>query len=76
MSVSEAEIAFTLNGDATTLPEGATVADALRTEGIDPRNARGIAVAVNAEVVRKEAWTTTTLDAGDHVEIVTASQGG
>jgi len=76
MSVSEAEIALTLNGDATTLPEGATVADALRVEGLDPNDARGMAVAVNAEVIRKEAWTTTALDAGDDVEIVTASQGG
>ncbi|NBB87259.1 MAG: sulfur carrier protein ThiS [Bacteroidetes bacterium] len=76
MSVSEAEIALTLNGDATTLPEGATVADALRAEGIDPEDARGIAVAVNAEVIRKEAWTTTSLNAGDDIEIVTASQGG
>jgi len=76
MSVSEAEIALILNGDATTLPEGATVADALRAEGLDPNDARGMAVAVNAEVIRKEAWTTTALDAGDDVEIVTASQGG
>ena len=76
MSVSEAEIALTLNGDATTLPEGATVADALRVEAIDPSDARGIAVAVNAEVIRKEAWTTASLNAGDDIEIVTASQGG
>ena len=76
MSVSEAEIALTLNGNATALPAGATVADALRAEGIAPEDARGIAVAVNAEVIRKEAWTTTSLDPGDDVEIVTASQGG
>jgi len=76
MSVSEAEIALTLNGTSTTLPAGATVADALQAEGIDPEDARGIAVAVNAEVIRKEAWTTTSLDAGDDIEIVTASQGG
>ena len=76
MSVSEAEIALTLNGNATALPAGATVADALRAEGIAPEDAPGIAVAVNAEVIRKEAWTTTSLDPGDDVEIVTASQGG
>jgi len=76
MSVSEAEIAITLNGQSTALSEGATVADALRTEDIDPDDARGMAVAVNAEVIRREEWRTTTLAAGDEVEIVTASQGG
>jgi len=36
----------------------------------------GVAAAVNGEVVRKAAWTSTRLTAGDQVEIVTAVQGG
>ena len=36
----------------------------------------GIAVAVNGEVVRRTAWAERRLRAGDHVEIVGATQGG
>jgi sulfur carrier protein len=37
---------------------------------------RGIAVAVNGEVVPRSAWATTTVAAGDQVEVLTAAQGG
>lgn len=36
----------------------------------------GVAVAVNAEVVPRGAWASTTLRDGDEVELVTAVQGG
>jgi sulfur carrier protein len=36
----------------------------------------GVAAAVNGEVVRRAAWESTRLAAGDEVEIVTAVQGG
>jgi sulfur carrier protein len=36
----------------------------------------GVAAAVNGEVVRKVAWASTRLAAGDEVEVVTAVQGG
>jgi len=42
--------------------------------GIDVR--RGMAVAVDAEVVPKSAWSTTHVEDGARVEIVTAVQGG
>jgi sulfur carrier protein len=38
--------------------------------------ARGLAVAVNGEVVPRSSWTVTALDDGDAVEILTAVQGG
>jgi sulfur carrier protein len=37
---------------------------------------RGVAVAVNGEVVPKSAWSETTVGAGDTVEVLTAAQGG
>ena len=37
---------------------------------------RGIAVAVNAEVVPRSDWTSTSLAPGDHIEIVQARAGG
>lgn len=62
-----------LNGEEAAV-EG-TVADlvALRygsSEG------KGIAVAVNAVVVTRSAWSDTALLDGDRVDIVTAVQGG
>lgn len=39
-------------------------------------DARGIAVALNGEVVPRDAWPETELCPGDAVEIVRAFQGG
>jgi sulfur carrier protein len=36
----------------------------------------GVAAAVNGEVVRRAAWTSTQLCDGDEIEVVTAVQGG
>ncbi len=38
--------------------------------------ASGIAAAVNGELVRRASWPSTTLAAGDEVEVLTAVQGG
>ncbi|GIH04321.1 thiamine biosynthesis protein ThiS [Rhizocola hellebori] len=38
--------------------------------------ARGIAVAVNGEVVRRGDWPTHHLRDGDRVEVLSAAQGG
>jgi sulfur carrier protein len=37
---------------------------------------RGVAVAVNGEIVRRGAWADTALIDGDNVEIVSAAAGG
>lgn len=37
---------------------------------------RGIAVAVNGEILRRGVWATHPLCDDDHVEIVTAAAGG
>jgi sulfur carrier protein len=37
---------------------------------------RGVAVAVNSEVVPRSAWARTPLTAGDRVEVLQAAQGG
>ena len=36
----------------------------------------GVAAALNGDVVRRGAWESTRLAAGDQVEVVTAVQGG
>jgi sulfur carrier protein len=68
-------IVVELNGAEHELPDGATVADAVALLGV-PRDARGVAVAVDREVVRRGAWTETALSAGARVEVLTAIQGG
>ncbi len=53
----------------------ATLADLLAAEGFGP-GARGIAAALNGEVVPRRAWEATALSPGDRVEIVKVLQGG
>jgi sulfur carrier protein len=51
-----------------------TVADLLHS--LDVTEARGVAVALNDEVVPRRLWTERALDSGDRVEIIRATQGG
>ena len=64
-----------LNGEEAELTAGATVAAAL--ESLDlPAAGRGVAVAVDAEVVPRGQWADTELHEGARVEILRAIQGG
>jgi sulfur carrier protein len=63
---------ITVNGEPREV--AGTVDDVLDALGIEVR--RGVAVAVDAEVVPKSAWSTTEVSDGARVEIVTAVQGG
>ena len=64
-----------LNGKPTTLPDGATAADAVRAAGA-PEEARGVAVALDGEVVPRARWDATPLSDGGRVEVLNAVQGG
>jgi sulfur carrier protein len=64
-----------LNGEARELADGTTVADAVALFGLAP-DVRGVAVAVDREVVPRGAWGATELPDGAAVEVVTAIQGG
>jgi sulfur carrier protein len=64
-----------LNGAETELSAGATVETAL--EALDlPGAGRGVAVAVDAEVVPRGEWGARELQEGARVEILRAIQGG
>lgn len=76
---------ITINGEARDLPGPSTVlalvaATTGRTIGDDGRPADGgrlgVAVALNSQVVPRGSWASTSLAAGDAVELVTAMQGG
>ena len=62
-----------LNGEPRELPDGATVAGAVAEL---TNLARGVAAAVNGDVVPRRSWAATRLRDGDQVEVVTAVQGG
>ena len=63
---------ITVNGEPREV--AGTVDDVLDALGIEVR--RGMAVAVDAEVVPRSSWSTTQVSDGARVEIVTAVQGG
>jgi sulfur carrier protein len=66
-------VKVTVNGEAQVVEDGTTVAG-LAAAVLD--RPRGVAVAVNGEVVPRSAWPTTPLRADDNIEVVTARQGG
>jgi thiazole synthase len=64
-----------LNGESHELVEGATLAVAVRESGAE-QGARGVAVALDGEVVPHGEWEATALREGQSVEILAAIQGG
>ena len=64
-----------LNGSEAELIDGATVQTAVESLEL-PASGRGVAVAVDAEVVPRTQWDTHKLDEGARVEILRAIQGG
>ena len=67
--------AVLINGERRELPDGATVDAAVRESGA-PDEGRGVAVAVDGEVVPRGAWAGTTLSEGQEIEVLHAVQGG
>ena len=64
-----------LNGNGLDVREGATVADLVEQAGA-AAGTRGVAVAVDGEVVPRSAWEETRVAAGQRVEVLEAMQGG
>ena len=64
---------LTVNGNSRSFSDELSV-QALVDTITDAR--RGVAVAVNGEVVPRSTWGLTRLGDGDSVEVLTAAQGG
>jgi sulfur carrier protein len=64
-----------LNGTETVLADGATVRSAIDRLEL-PAEGRGVAVAVDAEVVPRGRWDAHTLHDGARIEVLRAIQGG
>jgi sulfur carrier protein len=62
-----------VNGEQRDLANGTNVAEVV---GTLTDAERGVAVAVDGEVVPRSAWAATALADGQHVEVLRAVQGG
>jgi sulfur carrier protein len=65
---------ITVNGEPRDR-DGATIVELLSDLGVEDR-ARGVAVAVNGEIVPRAQWADHRVDTGDRVEALSAMQGG
>ena len=64
-----------LNGEASEARPGETLAEVLGRLGVSS-DARGVAVAVDGEVVPRASWEVFALTEDARVEVLTAMQGG
>ncbi len=64
-----------LNGEAREVEAGATVSALVALLDV-PAQARGVAVAVDGEVVRRADWPAREVSAGARVEVLHAIGGG
>jgi sulfur carrier protein len=62
-----------VNGRSTELPAGTTVAQVVASLGTE---GRGVAVALDGEVVPRSRWGHVTVADGSRLEVVTAAAGG
>jgi sulfur carrier protein len=64
----------TINGEQRDLGESATIEAAVRAVGAP--DGRGVAVALDGEVVPRGEWASTEVRDGQQVEVLHAVQGG
>jgi sulfur carrier protein len=64
---------ITVNGEPSGLPPGTTVAEVVASLC---RSDRGVAVALDREVVPRSRWGSVVVADGASVEVVTAAAGG
>ena len=64
-----------LNGERVQLVPYATIVDVVAKVGIEA-DARGVAVAIDGEVLPRADWARRELREGERVEVVHAVQGG
>jgi sulfur carrier protein len=65
--------AIVVNGESRALARPLSVDELITDLGLERR---GLAVAVNGEVVPRSAWPDRPVAGGDQVEILTIAQGG
>jgi sulfur carrier protein len=68
-------VTVSVNGERRELPAGTTVAELVASLPGAP-DGRGLAVAVDGEVVPRGSWGVVELPEGARIEVVVAVQGG
>jgi sulfur carrier protein len=68
-------VRLSVNGEPMELPEGATVAAAVAAAGVGAAE-RGVAVALDAQVVPRGRWDETPIHEGARIEVLRAAAGG
>jgi len=63
-----------VNDQPRVLATGAPLADLLRELGLAER--KGVAIAINDEVVPRSTWPTRVLAEGERILVIQATQGG
>lgn len=67
------QITLHVNGEPQTCPESVSVPQLLQQLGYNPRM---VAVEYNGEILHRQYWEQTQVQAGDRLEIVTIVGGG
>jgi sulfur carrier protein len=70
---TDCAVTVTLNGETLAVPGGSTLASLVAALVPSPR---GVAVALNEEVVPRSRWAEVGLADGDRVEVLAVAQGG
>ncbi|MDE6267916.1 MAG: sulfur carrier protein ThiS [Muribaculaceae bacterium] len=65
---------ITVNNKPQEMPEGSTVADLARQQGV--ADGKGVAIAMNGAVVRRDVWESTPLSDGATIVLIKAAYGG
>jgi len=66
-------IRIVVNGEERAVPAGLSLVDLIQLLNLEPSR---VAVELNREIVRREAWTTTVVAGGARLEIVQFVGGG
>ncbi len=62
------------NGELITAKSNVSLYDILAMKGLDQK--KGIAVALNNAVIKKDEWKTCTLQENDKILVISATKGG
>jgi thiamine biosynthesis protein ThiS len=68
-----AAVTIKINGEEREFPAGLSLVELLQSLGLEPSR---VAVELNREIVRREAWAGTRIRAGARLEIVQFVGGG
>jgi len=66
-------VAVVLNGEPALVAPGCTLDDLIEVVGVERK---GVAIALDGEVVPRSRWQGTVVPPGGRIEIVTAAAGG